>query len=140
MFTNPYVAPDSISHHPTQALSIRDIATFLVWLTTYVYPLIALGGIYAVEFMHDTLGIRGAIIGSYKTPLGVAFNMSVWVLIGVLFVCPVGLIWSFFPPILVRRLIGSLTRVLPVGFVVIAALTIAIVFWDPWRVVESYQD
>jgi hypothetical protein len=140
MQTNPYATPCNTAQHRTRVLSRHDIAALLVWLVAYFYPMLALCGIYIVVFMHGTLELPGAIFGSYKTPMGIVFNLSIWLLIGVLFICPAGLIWSFFPPAAVRRSVGSRTLLLPFGYLLIVALTIVMVFWDPWRVVETYQD
>ena len=63
------------------------------WSIAFFYPLIAIGSIYLTVFMHDVLQMRGAKIGYYGSPMGIVFNLSVYVLIGVLFVSPLGLVW-----------------------------------------------
>jgi hypothetical protein len=140
MPTNPYQTTSRTNRGGTGVWSLLEIVVALVWLTCYFYPAIALGGIYIVVFMHDVLKMGGAIIGSYETPMGVVFNLSVFVLIGVLYIVPIGLILSFLPPRLIRRIARPYTGWLPLGFMLIAIWTIAMVFWDPWGVVEIYAD
>ena len=46
------------------------------WCIAFFYPLVALGGIYLVVFMHSVLRMPGATIGNYESPMGVVFAAS----------------------------------------------------------------
>jgi hypothetical protein len=130
---NPYESTGNGADLRKPSLSVTQPLLTLVWLGAYLYPMVALGGVYLVVFMHENLQMRGA-------PMGVALILSVFMIGGALFVWPVGLHWSFCPPRDIRTFAGSQTRFLPIYFVIISVATIAMVFWDPWRIVEIYQD
>lgn len=137
---NPYRAPASPPNLRPSLPSFGQLIITCAWSIAFFYPLIAIGSIYLTHFMHDVLQMRGATIRYYGSPMGIVFNLSVYVLIGVPFVSPLGLVGSFFPPRFVHKATGKFKPILPLGFIAIACFVIVLVFLDPWRVVEIYLD
>ncbi|TWU49028.1 hypothetical protein Poly51_49320 [Rubripirellula tenax] len=68
-----------------------------------LYPIVAALLVYVVVTMESSLGMRGAKLGSFSTPLGIIFNVSAVLTIGFLLWAPAGFVASFFTARAINR-------------------------------------
>lgn len=110
----------------------------VVVLLGSAYPLLAILSVHLVVLMEAGLGMHGAIIGSYRTPLGVVFNIAATLMMGFVVFIPSGLVASFLAGwALKSRLHFMYFPAIYVGFCV---ASIGLVLVDPIRVFEYFYD
>ena len=107
------------------------------------YPFIAVCSVYGCWLMYEVLRMPGAVIGSWDSPMGVAFNISASFTIGLpsfLLWTPCGFMASFCvvrPTIFGNR---SLLRYMPVFYIASCTAAVFLVRLDPGGVFEWYFD
>jgi hypothetical protein len=88
--------------------------------------------------MESGLGMHGAIIGSYKTPLGVVFNIAAILMMGFVVFIPSGLLASFFAGWALKSRLHFLC--FPAIYVALCVCSIGLVLVDPIGVFEYFYD
>jgi hypothetical protein len=103
-----------------------------------LYPVLAVLSVYLVCFMDLQLGMRGAILGSFDSPLGIAFNIAAILNIGFFVWMPTGFVASFF----VRDAIHTEGRRLPfvIMYLMLCVIAITLVLVDPGGCFEYFHD
>ncbi|MEM6473801.1 MAG: hypothetical protein AAF802_29860 [Planctomycetota bacterium] len=138
--SNPYSASDVIQE-TSASWSPADCALLLLRVAVVLcsaYPLLAILFVHLVVVMEAGLGMRGAIIGSYKTPLSVVFNIAAVLMMGFAVFIPSGFACSF----LLRWATGSNWNLFafPVIYVLTCVTSIGLVLIDPIGVFEYFYD
>ncbi len=88
--------------------------------------------------MDRVLGMHGAIIHSWETPLGVVFNIAAQLIINYFLLIPIGLLLSAFVGVAIRR--PRLTVIFPLIYLVMCAGAVAFVLLDPTGLFEYFFD
>jgi hypothetical protein len=93
---------------------------------------------YVRRWGESGLGMHGAIIGSYKTPLGVVFNIAAILMMGFVVFIPSGLLASFFAGWALKSRLHFLC--FPAIYVALCVCSIGLVLVDPIGVFEYFYD
>lgn len=134
----PYRPPDITGEISAQHTLRFRWGMLLIVAPFVLYPVLAVLSVYLVCFMDLRLGMRGAILGSFDTPLGVAFNVAAVLHIGFFAWTPAGFVASLF----VRDAICPDARRLPfvVMYLVLCIAAVVLVLVDPGGYFEYFYD
>ena len=110
----------------------------VVVLICSAYPLLAILFVHLAVLMESGLGMHGAIIGSYKTPLGVVFNFAAMLTMGFFVFIPLGLFASFFAGWALKSRFHFLC--FPAIYVALCVCSIGLALVDPIGVFEYFSD
>ena len=136
MNQNPYDSPNQISNGAATRPSWRQ---HLVFASPTLAPLSAIGSIIAVVILHRDLGVGGAVLGSFETPMGLLFTFAAYMYMGFWVWMPLGFAMSLFisneimPDFEYRNLYTLL-------FVSCCVCCVLFVLFDPNGIFTYFQD
>lgn len=134
----PYRPPADAAAVPTEQTLRCRWGLLMIVAPFVLYPVLAVLSVYLVCFMDLRLGMRGAKLGSFATPLGIAFNVAAILNIGFFVWMPVGFVASFF----VRDAIRPDARRFPfvLTYLLLCAFAVTLVLIDPGGYFEYFHD
>ena len=144
--SNPYASPTSecantstrTTPASTGALTSFPKRSHILAASPSVAPIFALCSIIAVVILERDMNVRGAILGSLETPMGILFTFSAYMFMGAIFWMPLGFLLSV---VLASKFSGSRVRYLyPTLFLSFCGLFILFLWSDLKGIRTHYLD
>ncbi|MGB7329355.1 MAG: hypothetical protein WBD31_31020 [Rubripirellula sp.] len=131
---NPYDAPN----HTTAKNRSFSLWHHVLAASPSLLPLLTLTIVAAVVLLERDFNVRGAILGSTETPMGVLFTMSAFMTFASIGWMPVGLVLSILLSFRLPRLIHRIAY--PTAFGAACVACIGFVVLDPDGMWTYYMD
>lgn len=133
--SNP--AESDVTHTESPQQRVR-LGLLLLVAPFVLYPVIAVLSVYLVCYMEISLGMHGAILGSFKTPLGIAFTFAAVLHIGFPLWSFLGLVGSLF----LRDALTPTRSHIPyvAAYMICCAIAVTLGFVDPGGYFEYFYD